>query len=310
MQAIANSMVNKLMGSMDTYTTFEYQNLPYKVYQMGLGINLDWIVSSKLILKLNANVQSTKVDNFYTYKQHSNIKTQMEIATKTTRAAVTELVQGEMRKTGYAKDAFNYADFYAFRDQTGWANWTDAQRDDVEKFLLDSYSKNGNADVTVTTPDGGTAVVSNPLSMYYAMRYGVLSRKTSGENYYDCGATETVQPELTNGHKHKATPSVYGMIGLIYKPISQLNVSAYANYIGKRTYNTTYSEAMASCGLANSEYTKLDAKFTLNLKLGYKPADNVEFFINANNLFNNDKQEMIYCDKIGGLYTLGVNFSM
>lgn len=310
MQAIANSMVNKLMGSMDTYTTFEYQNLPYKVYQMGLGINLDWIISSKLILKLNANVQSTKVDNFYTYKQHSNIKTQMEIATKTTRAAVTELVQGEMRKTGYAKDAFNYADFHAFRDQTGWTNWTDAQRDDVEKFLLDSYSKNGNADVTVTTPDGGTAVVSNPLSMYYAMRYGVLSRKTSGENYYDCGATETVQPELTNGHKHKATPSVYGMIGLIYKPISQLNVSAYANYIGKRTYNTTYSEAMASCGLANSEYTKLDAKFTLNLKLGYKPADNVEFFINANNLFNNDKQEMIYCDKIGGLYTLGVNFSM
>ena len=144
---------------------------------MGLGINLDWIVSSKLILKLNANVQSTKVDNFYTYKQHSNIKTQMEIATKTTRAAVTELVQGEMRKTGYANDAFNYADFYAFRDQTGWANWTDAQRDDVEKFLLNSYSKNGNADVTVTTPDGGTAVVSNPLSMYYAMRYGDVGRE-------------------------------------------------------------------------------------------------------------------------------------
>ncbi len=310
MQSIAGTMVGNLMKTMDTYTTFEYQNLPYKVYQMGLNLNLDWIISSKLILKLNANVQSTKVDNFYPYSQHANVSGQLQSATKTTLAAVTELVQGEMRHTGYANDAFNYADFYRFRDETGWLGWSDSQKSDVEDQLITWYNTNGNADATVTLSDGSSRVVNNPLAMYYAMRYGVLRRKTSGEDFYDCGTAETQDPELTNGHKHKATPSVYGMVGVIYKPISQLNISAYANYVGKRTYNTTYSEAMNSAGLGKSEYADLDAKFTMNLKVGYKPSDNVEFFLNANNLFNNDKREMIYCDKIGGLYTVGVNFGI
>lgn len=314
MTEIASNMVSSLMGTMDTYSQLEYQNLPYKVYQMGLSLNLDWIVSSKLIVKLNANVQSTKVDNYFTYSQNANIGGQISSATRTTLAAVTELVQNEMRKTGYANDAFNFADFYAFRDETNWNSWTDDQKSDVQNQLLQSYNANGNADATVSIASSASPVASrtvkNPLSMYYAMKYGVLRRKTAGEDFYDCGTSETQEPQLSDGHKHKATPAVYGMIGLIFKPTSQINISAYGNYIGKRVYNTTYSESVAENGDTRSENTDLDAKFTLNLKAGYKPSDNVEFFINANNLFNNDKREMIYCDKIGGLYTVGVNFSL
>lgn len=314
MTEISQTMITSLMGTMDTYTQMEYQNLPYKVYQMGLSLNLDWIVSSKLIVKLNANVQSTKVDNFFVYSQNANVGGQIASATQTTLAAVTELVQGEMHKTGYAGDAFNFADFYGFRDAVNWNSWTDAQRQDVENQLLQSYSSNGNADATVSISSDASPVASrtvkNPLSMYYAMKYGVLRRKTAGEDYYDCGTTETQDPELSDGHKHKATPAVYGMVGLIYKPTSQWNIAAYGNYVGKRVYNTTYSQSVAEYGNTRSENTDLDPKFTLNLKVGYKPSDNVEFFFNANNLFNNDKREMIYCDKIGGLYTVGVNFAM
>lgn len=314
MTEIASTMIGSLMGTMDTYTQIEYQNLPYKVYQAGLSLNLDWIVSSKLIVKLNANVQSTKVDNFFVYSQNANVGGQIASATATTLAAVTELVQGEMRKTGYATDAFNFADFYGFRDATNWNSWTDVQRTDVEDQLLNSYYANGNADATVSISSDASPVASrtvkNPLSMYYAMKYGVLRRKTAGEDYYDCGTSETQAPQLSDGHKHKATPAVYGMVGLIYKPTSQWNISAYGNYVGKRVYNTTYSQSVAEFGNTGKQNTDIDPKFTLNVKVGYKPTDNVEFFINANNLFNNDKREMIYCDKIGGLYTVGVNFAM
>ena len=311
MTALATTMISNLMGAMDSYTQFEYQNLPYKAYQMGLSLNLDWIISSKLILKLNANVQSTKVDNYYEYSQRANIGGQVQSAAQTTLGAITELVQGEMAHTGYANDAFNFADFYGFRDAVGWNSFSDEQKADVENQLLAWYNANGNTNATVSLPSGanvGTATVENPLSMYYAMKYGVLRRQTTGEDFYDCGTSETQEAELSNGHKHKATPAVYGMIGLIYKPTSQLNISAYANYVGKREYNTTPSQTASLYGLATDECSTLDPKFTLNLKVGYKPTDNVEFFLNANNLFNNDKREMVFCDNIGGLYTVGVNF--
>jgi outer membrane receptor protein involved in Fe transport len=108
---------------------------------------------------------------------------------------------------------------------------------------------------------------------------------------------EILNPKLSNGHKHKATPSVYGMFGIIAKPISQLNVSAYANFIGEREYLTSYGSQT------------LSPRCTVNMKVGYKPVDYFEIYFNGNNILDNQKQEFVYGDKIGGIYSIGVNFS-
>ena len=105
-------------------------------------------------------------------------------------------------------------------------------------------------------------------------------------------------PDTEDGVENTATPNFYGMIGLMYKPIDQLNISAFANYIGERSYKTKY----------NSAGEDLSQRFTVNLHLGYKPIENCEIFVNAHNLLNNKKREFVYSDEIGGLYTLGVNF--
>ena len=66
---------------------------------------------------------------------------------------------------------------------------------------------------------------------------------------------------------------------------------------------------VSSHGLDDTKLKRLSPKFTLNLKVGYKPSDEVEIFFNANNLFNNKTREMVFSDKVGGLYTVGVNFA-
>ena len=57
----------------------------------------------------------------------------------------------------------------------------------------------------------------------------------------------------------------------MYKPMKQLNVSAFANFIGERT--------LTSDALAAPE--KMDPKFTMNLKVGYEPVKGLEIFFNA-----------------------------
>ena len=46
----------------------------------------------------------------------------------------------------------------------------------------------------------------------------------------------------------------------------------------------------------------------MNMKVSYSPVDGMAFFVNAQNLFNNDSREFVYMDKIGGLYTIGIDF--
>ncbi|MBO7476328.1 MAG: TonB-dependent receptor, partial [Salinivirgaceae bacterium] len=101
-------------------------------------------------------------------------------------------------------------------------------------------------------------------------------------------------------HKHKATPSVYGMVGLIYKPTPKIDIAAYGNYLGKRTYETKYN--------MGDNAVELKDRFTVSLKAAYKPADGIEVYLNAHNLFNNEQREFAYGDKIGGIYSVGVSF--
>lgn len=244
--ALIPTALGQLMNGVDLgllfmpYANIMCESLPYEAHQMGISLNADYIISSKLLAKVNANFQSTKIDNYYTYSQANDIMAMLAQAIINTNGDVMNrfqtIIQNYLQKDMNLADASN-----------------DAFKNDY----------------------------NNNLGVAEFGRTSVTHDKSK--------ATD-------NGFKHKATPSFYGMIGLIYKPIKQLECSAFANFIGKRTYNTKYGS------------DELGNRCTVNMKVGYKPIDKIEVFFNAHNLLNTQKREFTHCDEINGIYTVGVNF--
>jgi len=226
---------------LEPYANIKYSSLPYEVKQLGLSFNVDYIISSKLIAKLNANFQSTKIDNYFVYNQTSDIQTMLGMA--------------KVNATNDLGQVFaNIISGYLFKGQT--------LREASNEVLGPCYNAKKN---------------------------------WSEFGYTTINHDDSTTPK-TDGVKHKATPSVYGMLGLIYKPMHQLEVSAFANFIGERTYVTKYGSQ------------KMDNRCTVNMKVGYKPVQQFEIFVNAHNLLNDKKREFVHCDEIGGIYTVGVNY--
>lgn len=299
----------KMASLMKTKAVIQYDAMPYDVKQGGIGVNIDWIISPKLIAKVNANVQFTKIDNYYPYSQTDNIKNQMSSLQAQVMHKImgVGLQEGEMALTEDLFDAAmrgglemmpvfmeaitGYNAMNHYKAQVGWDNMTAAQQSE----LLGKLRATGIAQVLgQENPNPELAGVEKPLGLYYGLNYGIEYDRKTSEYYFGNGQNTT--PTLVNGHKHKATPSVYGMLGLIYKPVSNFSVSAFANYIGEREYRTKYG------------VEKLDDRFTVNMKVGYNPVENFEIFFNAHNLFNTKDREFVYSDEIGGIYTVGVNF--
>lgn len=285
-----------IMGALSTKCTIKYDEVPFKVHQYGIGLNIDWIISPKLIAKLNANIQRTTIDNYYQYSQAEMVAKQLmanvaaiQDEEKGLGALFNELVMGAATAAAMGKDPQQYiSDCLGYAKVSAVQDYYNSLNDEQQKTYLQSL---------LNAYNGGEAVanVDRPLTMYYALKYGVLYDRNSDEYRL---ASSTAEPYVTeDGYQHKATPSVYGMFGIICKPTAQWNIGAYANFMGKREYTTIVG------------YEEVDPRFTLNLKVGYKPVDACEVFFNAHNLFNTEKREFIYTDKIGGSYTVGVNFS-
>lgn len=294
-----NAIKYSFMSMVDTKTTIKYGQLPYEVKQMGISMNVDWIISSKLIAKLNANIQQTKIDNYYPYSQTEEIMAQMGATVNHLNQAqdllsddlMPEIMGGLMsgkslqeaeelvlnRATSASYDQVNtMAEVYVQNDQTAQAAMLDALKNGTYQCDLSAEQQH---------------------SVYYALKYNVRQNN----NQFILSSSTRAPMTLENGHKHKATPSVYGMFGLIYKPIGTLSIATFANYIGQHEYCTKYeTDKYGTC--------KLDNRFTVNMKVAYKPIVGFEIFFNAHNLFNTKAKEFVYCDEIGGLYTIGVNF--
>lgn len=222
-----------------------FQTLPYEAHQAGVSVNVDYIISPKLIAKLNANWQNTYLDKYYTYSQSKDIASMLELAGTdaymTIRASLNQLSE-----------------------------------------KLEEYMAEGRTDYIERAGDDA-----------FKLSYNADTRRLE---FADIVMPKQKNEDLEDGHKHKATPSFYGMFGLIAKPLPQLEVAAFANFIGKRTYTLKYGSE------------ELDNRCTVNLKIGYKPTNQFELYFNAHNLLNTTKREFMYCDKIGGIYSLGVNF--
>lgn len=244
-----NGMKYLLEDVFNTATTIQTTNLPLEATQFGASVNLDWIVSSKLIAKFNVNFQRTIFDNYYLYNQED--------------ALMNMVVMSYMNVSHVLADHDNR--------------------------VIELAKEKG-----ISPLEAGVQVRAHMTTPEYMQAAGV--KPDPSTNSFYLGNAQYITPQMKNDHLNKATPSIYGMLGLIYKPISQINIAAFGNVIGRRTYFTAYGSE------------KLSARYTVNLKVGYKPTDVCEVFFNAHNLFNNEQQEYVYMDKIGGLYSFGVNF--
>lgn len=293
--------VAQLAGMMHTKAYIKYELLPYEVHQMGVSMNVDWIISPKLIAKFNANVQKTTIDNYYPYSQSDAISSQLASAIGQTQSSLmnfddlnnnllVELMMTGISTAGpeglmsYLGDAQHFAPINDYR--------AEYEKDPVA-FLQATHAAYlaGQA-----YQSAGKPAANNPIALYYGTKYNIQYDESNGQYYF--GGTGFTHEPARNGYKHKATPSVYGMMGLIYKPTNKLEVSAFANLMSKRTYVIQY----------NHMGEKLAPRCTVNMKIGYKPVENCEVFFNGRNLFNNEKREFPFADKIGGIYTVGVNF--
>ena len=279
---------------MESRTYTKYNNLPYKVEQMGLSLNVDWIISPKLIAKLNANLQNTVIDSYYRYSKSEQVAKQMALAQQTAQQTlysennIMYSIAGNIIQNGAENPEaligriIQPAPYITYKEKIGWDNMSEVERNTLLQNLFNAGMQSQKYED-----------IENPLAMYYAIIYDV--QMLGSELYF---GSSYAQPYTTrDDHRHKATPTVYGMAGLIYKPINQVNISAFCNYVGHHTFDTEYAS------------TKINDRFTLNLKAGYSPTDRVEFFVNAHNLFDNQKREFPYGDKIGGQYSVGVNFA-
>ena len=251
------SDISNIANDVESMATIQYGTLPYEVSQFGISMNVDWIISSKLIAKVNVNFQKTTIDDYFPYSQSANIQSMLLNSQSRLTQAIMEIVQGMHGKNPSEK-----------------------------QDLLDDYMKKW-----LTRDDENNQ---------YKMASNVADDPRLQAKYQD-------------GFENKATPRFYGMLGLVYKPTQKINLSAFANYIGKRSYITKYSSNYVTLNEGdevdyNENGTDLCQRLTINLHAGYKPVDNCEVFFNAHNLLNNKKREFVYSDEIGGLYTVGVNF--
>ena len=301
-------------------STIKYGALPYKVKQMGFGVNIDWIISKKLIAKVNANIQKTTIDNYYVYNQNTEILGQLgqifgmitqvpTMAEDMQTAAIYELMgngtftEPQLKRVLGVDENNNpipvdtkSADFQTYFET--YKKYLHRAMSDIDQSKVSEiaarYAAAEDKQAFLDQLKGSTD--NTEYAAYYAISYGVYNN----DGIFTFGNSTAYETPTVNGHKHKATPSFYGMIGLIYKPTPKIDVTAYGNYLGKRTYATKYN--------MGDNAVELKDRFTLSMKIAYKPVEGMEVFLNGHNLLNNEQREFPYGDKIGGIYSIGVNF--
>ncbi|MCQ2204061.1 MAG: TonB-dependent receptor [Bacteroidales bacterium] len=272
-----SDFTNFLRDFVSTHSYVQYQNLPYKVKQMGASLNIDWIVSNHLVAKINATVQNTKIDKYFTYQQNMAIREQTEACYDGLMNVMLDLYSHDKK---YIAQTFQISDFEAWKVQNTWFTGSES---DLAR-LADPNDEHFNP------------------SLYYNIVYKMKETidEKSGDMQFAIGDAQYTHDELVNGHKHKYTPSFFGSLSLIYKPVKALTFAPSAYFYGKQEVQTMYNVSRSA--------EKIDGKIIVNLKVAYRPTEQFEVFFNANNLFNDTRREFVYGDKIGGRYSIGVTF--
>lgn len=302
------------LADIRTSSNSSYGNLPYKVRQMGLSVNVDWVISPKVIAKLNANFQRTVIDDYYLYNQAQALHEQFygsDGIINNMVAGFSDIIycmEGRSAdgQTQVSTDASligaNLLPNLVTLSHSGdyeaiVANMTAEQRDNLLDVLRDAYFTRGSYIYDKEGVYGPRRVTyQNSLALYYALKYGIDYKLADRE--YTFSRSETAEPERRDGHVHKSTPAFYGMAGVVVKPTRRIDIAAYANFVGRRTYATAYGTE------------RLADRLTINAKVDYRPTDAISFFVAADNILAQERREFVYSDKIGCSVTAGISLNI
>ena len=273
--AFTTDFTDFLRDFVNTVSYVQYQNLPYEVKQLGASVNLDWVVNSHLVAKINATVQQTRIDKYFTYQQSMAIREQIASCYTSLMSVMLDLYSHDKK---YIAQTFQISDAEAWLAANPWFTGTDA---DLAR-LTDVNDEQFNP------------------ALYYNLVYKMQETidDASGDMQFSIGDAKYTHAALENGHRHKYTPAFFGSMSLIYKPTNKLSIAPTAYFYGKQEAMTAYN--------ASRKAEEIDGKFVLNLKIGYQPKENFEVFANAENLLGDARREFVYADKVGRRISLGI----
>ncbi len=162
----------------------------------------------------------------------------------------------------------------------------------VQQTKLDDYMDKSRDNVI--EHQVGDAITSKINELGYQLASGELTMDQIPAVVV--GESTSMPTDLKSDYTHKATPSVWGSLSLMYRPIKKLEIYPQAYFYGEQTFENQYGTE------------KVDAKFLLNAKVSYKVTPTLTFFLNGRNILNTDSREFAYMDEIGGLYLVGASF--
>ena len=149
--------------------------------------------------------------------------------------------------------------------------------------------------------------LTNDITNYYLYITGQGPYADAPNASYSSGYQpgESYYKDMDN----EAVPSFWGSLSFTYKPTNKLDITAQGYYYDKYYLYSQYETSTNRP--ADPKYTgHIDGKFSLNAKVNYKINEMISVFVNARNVLNNDTQEYVFMDKIGGLYLAGFNFKL
>ena len=208
------------METSETYSRIAFRDTPLEATQIGASMDLNWILSEKIVFRAHGNIQRTNLDNYTPYSK-------------------LEVIEMQLRTLGEK----------AYGIQSGMIDPTNPEE------LAPAYINEEQKLVTEEFPD-----------------------------------------EMKDDQKHEATPTFYGMAGVVYRPAEKFEFSSFGYYTGQQTFinqNTTVD---------------LDAKLTVNAKAAYKPVKNIEVYLQGHNIFDNNTTEFAFMDPVGAVYMAGLKF--
>ena len=146
----------------------------------------------------------------------------------------------------------------------------------------------------------GASLSTNPALVSY------LLSNNGNKTYTSSGGNPITSSQLVN-EANTSTPAFYGGAAVDYTLFKKLNIYSMAYFYSNQTIETY--EVDVSNALNASGMYKVEPKIIVDAKVSYKFWNENRIFLNARNLFNNDKREFAYTDRIGGTYLVGVSLN-
>lgn len=177
---------------------------------------------------------------------------------------------------------------------------------DAEPGLINYSYENIDAKAT---QNGVTLSANYVASNKFQVKPFITYQQTEVEDLPTGFRTAVIDPinniDNTVTVDNDQTPSWFGGLYLNYKPVKNLNINFNPYYMSEQSQYSFYSLANPA-----SNVGEIDGKLILNAKVAYDVTKNINVYINARNLSDNDSREFVGADRNGGLLLGGVRVQL